>query len=63
MLASVKKLPKKDNSYKVEFSSLTRGELLALENALRDYALKSPVGADVFTYLCNAMERAQVPAA
>lgn len=58
MLANIKKLKKKDNTYKVEFT-LTRGELRALENALQEYALKSPVGADVFGYLCNAIRREQ----
>jgi hypothetical protein len=60
MLCKVQKLKTRLNSYKVEFS-LTRGELLALENALREYALQSPVGADVFGFLCHAIKRAQIP--
>jgi hypothetical protein len=60
MLANIKKVKNKDNSFKVEFTSLTKGELMALENALREYALKSPVGADVFGYLCHAVEREKI---
>lgn len=59
MLANVKKIKNKDNSFNVEFN-LTKGELMALENALREYGLKSPVGADVFGYLCNALKRAEI---
>lgn len=52
----ISKVKGKDNVFKVELT-LTKGELLALENGMREYALKSPVGADVFLYLCNAMKK------
>ena len=35
--------------------SLSKGEHLALVNALEEYAKISPVGADVFAYVKNAM--------
>lgn len=55
MKTEVKLKKSKDASetYKVTFDGLTRGELLALRNALKYYG--SPVGSDVHTYLNNAL--------
>jgi len=59
--AKVKKLKVKDNSYKVEFPSLTRGELLALEHALEEYSTAcSAVAGDVLGYLQNALRRENI---
>ena len=44
------------NIHKVVFDKITTGELLALENALKAYAIKSTVGSDVNMYLQNGIE-------
>lgn len=44
---------KKDNSYTITFKGLTKGEVLALSNALRIGRTVSPVADDVACYLRN----------
>lgn len=51
-----KKTKNASETYKVVFDGLTRGELMALRNALEYYG--SPVGADVYMYLNNALVEA-----
>lgn len=58
MKTEIKAKKSKDTSetYKIVFDGLTRGELMALRNALNYYG--SPVGADVYMYLNNALIKA-----
>lgn len=42
------------------YMCLSKGEHLALLNALEQYSKTSPVGADVFAYLKNAMIEADI---
>jgi len=42
------------------YMCLSKGEQLALLNALEQYSETSPVGADVFAYLKNAMTEADI---
>ena len=44
---------KKDNSYTINFKGLTKGEVLALSNALRIGRTISPAADDVGCYLRN----------
>jgi len=48
-----------DNKVEVKFT-ITRGEALALQHALEDYAYRSMVAVDVHCYLMNAFSEAGI---
>lgn len=55
------KVTQKDYCYKLEFRSLTQGELMSLENALDMYSnAGSMVAQDVLGYLKTAMKCAGI---
>ncbi len=50
----------KDSTLTIQFNKLTRGEAMALQNALIEWSKQSMVAPDVTAYLSNGLSRANV---